>query len=459
MRQTLLAPIFIGVLVADICIASDEPSSAPDSEVTRAIRHVEKPPGPSNAFGNLSNSELQVVYRLASLRNGLHYNFKPEHAAAWMACMIDDSASMYARLCAAFFLLDEYDEAKQFILAQLESDNLRHRYNAAETVRLHVRGEFATPWDIDVLIKLLADGTIDGSGITSSPNGQYPERDRNDIMHTPIDAICGRLGGLKVAMAVPALIAVLERRPETGGAASALGAIGDQRAIPVLMRLLHEHSGDEDDIIRALSKLKCKEAVPEMLSRLGHPGNQRLGGGTIETENLLTALLEIGDRRAIGPIEEFLAGDFPLESKAVARRVLVQLKDADPVAGLLVLLAEETYEPERSDIIAALAKHRDKRVVEQLADISRTSDSAFMRREAILGLRQVGNRSALLALASLLDIQFANDLRAEWGWKGTLDSREYFPETIVMCLQQCTTQDFGRDRTKWEEWINEHVDP
>jgi hypothetical protein len=28
-----------------------------------------------------------------------------------------------------------------------------------------------------------------------------------------------------------------------------------------------------------------------------------------------------------------------------------------------------------------------------------------------------------------------------------------------MCLKQCTKQDFGNDKTKWENWINKNVEP
>src|SRR5262249_3139656 len=135
-----------------------------------------------------------------------------------------------------------------------------------------------------------------------------------------------------------------------------------------------------------------------------------------------------------------------------------QLTEADPVPGLLDLLDKETYEPERSDIIEALAKHKDQRVVKRLEGIAAESDSAFMRREAVLGLRQIGDKQSLLALASLLDLTLSKDLKAEWGWKGKPDFRTYFPDTISMCLRQCTKQDFGTNRTQWEKWIEKNIE-
>ena len=167
--------------------------------------------------------------------------------------------------------------------------------------------------------------------------------------------------------------------------------------------------------------------------------------------------MEIGDQRAMEPITEFLKGNYPRRSKAVARRVLVQLKSPDPVKPLLALLEAETYEPERSDIIQDLVNYGDQRVVEKLATLARTSDSAFMRREAVFGLRDIGTRSALLVLASLLDTPFPKDLKADWGWKMPPDFRKYFPEIIRECLKESTKQDLGKDRSLWEEWIKRNV--
>ena len=76
----------------------------------------------------------------------------------------------------------------------------------------------------------------------------------------------------------------------------------------------------------------------------------------IETEKILEALLAIGDQRTVAPIEKYLKGHYPEQSKAVAHRVLVQLKSPNPILELLELLDTEPYEPERSDLISALAK-------------------------------------------------------------------------------------------------------
>ena len=103
--------------------------------VEQAIAAVEKP---ANGFGNMSPFELQTYYRLTGLLSQSRYTYEANHADAWITCMRDEKRSMYARLCAAYFLLDQQAEARTFVETQLKSKNLRYRYNAAEVVQLHV---------------------------------------------------------------------------------------------------------------------------------------------------------------------------------------------------------------------------------------------------------------------------------------------------------------------------------
>lgn len=447
----------ICLLIVVVGICNADTKEAPLS-IEQAIQIAGEPAG---GFASMSPFELQTHYRLMWLLYRADYKYEADHADAWLQCMRDKKQNLYARLCAAYFLLDHNEEARKFVLSQLKSKNLRHRYNAAEVVEIHVGRDPKKGWGVRVLIGLLADGSIDGSGVTSSPPGNYPQWDRDDIMTTPIDDICWSIGFMKEKKAVPALISVLERsQPARGGAAFALGEIGDERAIPVLMKLLKDRStGDEEDrLVIALGHLRCRDAVPILVSRLGKPRTTFSGLDRSETRNLLEALLAIGDRRAIEPIKTYLHGEYPQESKAVARRVLLQLSSDDPVEGLFTLLIKETYEPERSNIIHDLVRHSDSRVVKRLSNIARTSDSAFMRRQALCGLSSIGDRQSLLVLASLLDTAWPEDLRAEWGWRVAPDFGEFFPNTIVEYLKEASKQDFGRDKAKWDAWIRAHVE-
>lgn len=452
-HQSVMLLVLVVGMLCGVSIADDAGSLS----VARAIQLVNEPYDGGD-FNDNSGPMLQARQRLVRLDKSL-YKYKPADANAWLACMRNKKYSMYGRLCAAYFLLDQNDEARDFVASKTKTKNLRHRYSAAEIVMLYVNCDSGKQWGIDTLIELLADGSLDGSGVESSPPGEYPQHDGDDILLTPIDDICWDLGFMEEKKAVPALISVLERRPFTGGAAFALGKIGDQRAIPVLMKVLKDRSGYLNREITALGELKCLEAVPILISRLGNPETTFGGLDILETEAILNALADIGDRSAIEPIQKYLRGDYPEECKAVARRVLMQIESADPVKSLLDLLDQETDESQRNDIISALAKYHDDRVVKRLDDIARTSDSASSRRAAIFALRDIGDRRALVTLASMLDFPWPKNMKlGAGGWK-TTDFPNYFPEIIQASLRECTHQDFGKDASRWKDWIERNVGP
>ena len=404
---------------------------------------------------NLSPFRLETDERLEDILYGPRYIYQDADKEVWNKLLNDDKASVYARLCASLILLPKEEKARDFLKTQLASKDLRHRYNAAHVLLRSLREEANRAWSMPLLIELVRSGALDDSGVHSSPPGNFPEGDQNDIMYEPQNDICWALGFAKEKQAVPALIAVLERQPDCGGAAFALGEIGDPRGIPILLKLLEKGTSRDAREITALGQLKAKEAIPGLLLRLKKSITPDTLG-RYETDEILEALLEIGDKRVIPDIEAVLQQGYPEGVKKVAHRVLVQMKAPDKVAGLLELLAAETYEPESSDLIDALAQHRDPRVVKCFEDLARNSGSAFLRREAIFGLRTLADQPALLVLASLLDFQFPKVLKAEWGWKGAPDFSVYFPETIEMCLEQATGQKLGRNRAAWENWIKEN---
>lgn len=450
---------FILALIISCSYAIEKNKKISLDEAIKIVKNEMSSPFPIKAL-NPSPFELQVSYRLADLaiyNKDIGYQFNKADAAAWKTLMTDKKASMYARLCAAYFLLDDDKEARQFIEEQIKSENLRYRYNAAKIVEMYMDYDSTKTWAVDLLIDQLYKGTLDGSGVKSSPTGEFPEGDRDDIMHTPIDSICRDFGYMKEKKAVPALIKALERQPENGSIAGALGDIGDTSAIPILLKLLKENKGDDLAFIGPLGDLKCNEAIPILISKFENIKEEPtpIGYGW-ETEVFLETFLKIGDKRAIAPIEKYLNEDHPDKIKKVARRILLQLKDEDPVKGLLALLEKETDEFEISSLIYALSNYKDNRTIEILVDISMNSEYAMLRGNAINALGRIGNRNALFALADLLRIDFPKEFKHGFG-KFEPDFSKYFPELILTTLKESTKQDFGSDSVKWKKWIEENV--
>jgi hypothetical protein len=264
----------------------------------------------------------------------------------------------------------------------------------------------------------------------------------------------------QIVTLIAALVAPSIAFPDELSDALKLADAGDVTAGPVLLALLESGQAKIDGLNghllpMAFGKLRYRPAAPLLAKSL--VTLPKLSAWT--TLMTLNALAEIGETSVTNDLLQYLGTDLPPREHTAARRVLIQLKDADPVPGLLALLDQEPYEPEKSDIIEALAKHKDERVVKQLALIAAQSDSAFMRREAIDGLSNIGDKRSLLALTPLFDLQFSKDLKAEWGWKGIPNFRTYFPDLIERRLRWHTKQDFGTNRSQWEVWIEANIEP
>jgi len=387
--------------------------------------------------------ELEVSSIHGGLRFHSDYEFEPVDAPLWKACMNDREQAPCVRLFAAHFLLDQDEDARKLVLAALASENLRYRYNAAKAVDIHVRHNPKAEWGIEILIGLIEDGSLESV-----------QRGKQLHQPSPIDSICFTLGSVKSKKAVPALIGLLERRPgsRTSSAANALGDIGDERAAPILMTMLKGTKRPNLSVIAALGDLNCGEAVPILIEQFldGQPK-------PLSLDTIVRALANIEDERSTRALKEFVAGDFPKKEQSVARRPLVIMNSRNPIQDLLDLLEKETNNSECSELIYALSKYDDPRVIERLTVITRTSDTAFLRIMAMHGLCRIGNRSSLLAVASMLDHQFPENLKTS-DYKGHRDYPEHLPERFAESLRRATQQDFGKDRAKWEAWIRANVD-
>lgn len=414
--------------------------------------------GMSLMGGSACISQLQTTFKMYA------FNAHKYSANALKTLMQNKQANIYNRYCAAYFLMRDDSEARAFIEKEVASDNLRHRYNAANILAMYVNDNPNDNWGTDLLIKIVSNGSLDGSGVTSSPLN-YTDVDRDDIMMSPLGNICWQFGNRKETKALDALIGVVERLPYEYGAAYALGELGDTKAIPALLKTIDNNRKEyyKSQAISALGKLKCKEAVPLLAKKLGmakKSSSRDDTSGSLDTiidETILNAFLMIGDTRAISSIEKYIAQSQSNREKyniAAANRVLAQLKLKDPLPRLIELYNEEDYEPSKSDILYDLQKYPDARVITFLANQASQSDSAFLRRDAITVLGKIASRESLLKLVDLLGVTFPKKLKAKWGWKGPPeDFSVYFPQHIIETLGESTKQEFGADSDKWRAWI------
>jgi len=476
-RVFAIASALIIVMLFDCSRGKQEKVLSP---IEQAIKQVSSP---CTTYDSDPDLVPQTWKRLRTVEY-FGYRFQESDRAAWSRLLTDRRASVYARLCAAYFLLDKDDGARRFVQGQLTSANLRYRYNAAQVLEMYAFHPPAKPfevaferdpskvWAVDLLIEQISKGSLDGSGVTSGDGYQIlPDGDWEDIMCTPIGDICRGLGSVKETNAVPALIKMVERQPELGRASwavLALGEIGDARSMHVLLAKWKAGIGDESSLIDALGKLKCQEAVPLLIARLEKARTSRQQMDATPTRAILDALLNIGDKQAIPAIREVATWktktdptqppevEFPNEYMVAAKLVLVQLECKDPVPALLDLLRTETQESRKWNLIRVLAKYRDDRVIEDCSYIAKNSLNATTRQAAIHGLEQIRSRRALLELATLLNENYPLELK-DWFKVPNSDRPTYFRQLLVDCLKRTTKQDFGSDSDKWKVWIEENV--
>ena len=451
-----IKPVLLIVFVMLLAFETSGMAWAKDKlTVEGAIALVVEPRG---GFANMSPFELQTCYRLAWVR---YRDYVPKEGdlKVWKELMQSEDADKYARMCAAYFLLDSDEDARKFIEERARSKDPRTRFNAAKVVEMYVHRDAEKEWGVDLMIELIKVKALDDVGVRTSPEGDFPEGDRDDIMASPLDDICWGLGWMKVQAAAPVLIDLLERQPRCGGAAFALGEIGDKKAIPILMKIMKEGTGYEGREVASLGKLKAREAVPMMIERFQTIEPDPMGLNFVDFETTLAALLEIGDKRAIKPLEEYIEEDHPAEWKRMARRFLVQLRDEDPVDELVKLVGEETSVYAQSDIIRDLAKYPSERSVKALGKWGATSRYELVRSICINCLAQIGGKDALLELAVLVDADCPDDIEQRFmkGYASEPDPAVRLHQLARELLKDATKQDFGLKTAEWREWIAENV--
>lgn len=319
-----------------------------------AIRFVKLRGLPSSGSGR--GDEVQVYNRIVGVERTVGYVFSPEDRPQWISLLQETNSSVYARLCAAYFLLNEERSAREFLESQLVSANPRHRFNAATIITMadHKATGETKDWMVTTILRLLEGTSLDNrefweSSRSSFKGGdlkQFPEGDHYDLQESPRVDLFYSLGSLKDTRAVPALIAMIQRGIDVDYAANALGQIRSPTAGPALLELLKSrkpgNAGGSE--VRALAQLRFKPAAPFLAARLN--ATNRYG-----SESLLEALLAIGDRSVAGDVATFLDKVQSEETRFVAQRVLIQLNEADPVPKLLDLFktVEESPDPKERE--------------------------------------------------------------------------------------------------------------
>lgn len=408
---------------------------------------------PQDAIGNMSPFEVQVTYRLEAARHSDGMN--PRYIPKWQTLLKDKDANVYGRICAARFLLDtgEHGSAEQFLQSQLDSSDIRRVYNTGAALVHYVQCGGKSCWAVGKMIALLDDSRlirrVNGDDNLGGKWDDFPEGDFEDPTYSPLDGICACLGALKAGDALPGLIHLLPQEFHSSSAIDALGDIGDPSAIPALIDVLKSDKAHADRAIWALAKFKYAPAVPLIVDRLRQTRHQ-----DYEAAQIIDALGDIGDSRAIPAIREAAAGSGH-DVASAARRNLVRLENKDPLPALLELLATEQDRMARIDIARDIGKLHDDRAIKQLSELVRHSSDACLRWNAINALGGIGSKASLSCLVDLFSADYTG-LDHSTGWKMPIEKRDFWEGSISGALEDATGQAYGTDANAWRKYLETH---
>jgi hypothetical protein len=268
----------------------------------------------------------------------------------------------------------------------------------------------------------------------------------------------------KTREAVPLLIERVKNKPDDSLAIDALAAIGDLRAIPVLMEKLEQAGkvakGKREEFIpiefsspaRALSKLKVKEAVPLLLQFVEYP-------------QVIEDLVILGDPAVLPVLQEIVAakGKIIRNGREVApqhkeERLFAANKafcawDADGgITRLGEMLEDKSLDrSQRRSLLDEVARRPDPKSVSILIDVIKSNEDYYDVTSVISTLASMKYKAAVEGLIDCFDVAFKEE---NLGMGGIVTPATY-RNVIARSLQKITGQTFGADKQQWLTWWQE----
>jgi HEAT repeat protein len=437
---------------------NSQPASEPLPEFNHTpSRTMNGPPDEPDSVG-LWNANRELLERLKT--NGGNQLGKKLEA------LMDNETSLPMKLLLASEAAPRGSErAALFLLESLKDTD----YQTAMNTHAALRGAFThyetnpPDWLVELAITALSDDRyVTGleahwaSGTTFTMS--YLADEEGDLTLA--------LGYLKCTNAVPFLIEMARKTNGRRGPIMALGQLGDPRAIPLMIDLVKQkgptakyESGSilEDALLRpveALASLRAKEAVPVLIEYIQHP-------------DVIEALQDIGDARAIPPLQNLILSKGKIEKTAVsndpdlvqhrlaaARIAVASLDPKDRTARLCELLTDALFDEfQRRAVVWRLADQPDPRAIPFLAGAIKTDKSGAVVNQAITVLAVFKYKAAVDALIASFDADF----QGKQDWKRAY-SPEMFQDNIAGSLHSLTGQPIGADKAQWSNWWQAHRD-
>lgn len=362
-------------------------------------------------------------------------------------------------LLAAFAAENGNVDARKFIEEMAEKTDYKITLSRLSALRHLIASSNPQEWVLDAVHNALKD-TRKAAGMEKSGWQSGTEFDVS-YLADEMEHLTYAAGQLKNPKSVPVLIEMAKRTDGSRGPVTALGMIGDSRAIPLCLEFLQredkaikDHTSQERDfsheLVAALAGLKATEAVPMLLNYLHSP-------------EVITALGGIGDERAIEPLKKMVADqghvpNDPYDWKGrfqqrvfAARMALIKLEKDDPYPKWIVVLQDKSLEwSQRREAVWELGWHPDPRAIPPLIATAKSDPDGAVVNQTITVLSAFKYKAAVAGLIECFDADFKG--KSDWKRANTPDM---FADNIAKTLHTLTGQDFGPDKTRWLKWWNE----
>ena len=397
-----------------------------------------------NASGEEPESEAVWISNNEAISEILA-EYSPEIGRELRVRILDKSRSTRIRLFYAGILAIEGDSAGQEFLIREASraTSLAQAKNAFWVISCldwfprKKRIQVDMRWAEDFMVRMLQDKT------ELEPRPHDAARTRRSLA---MDLGFGQiLAKMKSKKLYPLLADICRTSPEYGimqrDVIQALGELGDNRAVPLLLDVLKEHDtgicdsgGTYTAASYALAKMGAKEAIPILLKYLDD-WKTYLALAQYRDDRVLPAL-----KNAVSRLKEAAWYE--------AEHLIIELEGGDRLPRLIELwYAAAGWAP--IDLLYEIADSKDERAIPFATDLLRNSASLDRRMAAASILGQLRSPEAIKPLIDALDMDL-NALAQGIERKG--DHNEMFREQLAHDLEKMTGKHFGVHKYLWLVW-------
>ena len=331
---------------------------------------------------------------------------------------------------AAFAARDGSAKGRALIHETIQTGRGERLRGAIAAVGFLLEQEGPQAWAEQAAIQAIRDKRV------IDKQGEY-ERTVADLAINDHGNIVYRLASRKCKEAVPALIKRIQTEGGEQATISALGEIGDPRAIPLLIDMLQEQldQGWDPDygkptVLQAIGRIQAEQAVVPLIQHIEMPGVPETLG-------------HIGDPRAI-PALRTLADEGNLEAKIA----LYRLGEPGMFEQLLEAKDNERYTGwARINAMFVLSESQDPRMLPVLVEWIEADESGVVATLAIRALAKYDTPEAVEALIACFEVDFSQKA----GWPPAYQT-EHYTGHIAEALTRMTGQTFGDNPDTWRTW-------